>query len=150
MSPPFLGIPSVLKQEQARNTKKTTEKAKEKFQFTFYFLALCCLNCCWGQTHKCTTTSWAFVFPIVSSHLEIIGHCQPSPQVFDRYCSSADYKSAALGCLLKGGSGSRVSEPFPLAPTRQMAPQGFSGCQSAFSLFLCLTPAYFPPPHFTP
>lgn len=67
-------------------------------------------------------------FP-VSSHLKVVEHCLLSPLVSVSYCSSAAHKSAALGCLLKGGSGSKVGEPCPLAPSRQMAPQGFSGCQ---------------------
>lgn len=104
-------------------------------------LALCCLSCCevklTSETphpgHPCLDS-----FP-VSSHLKIVENCLPSPLVSDSYCSSAAHKSAALGCLLKGGSGSKVGEPCPLAPSRQMAPQGFSGCQEhALSLPLSL------------
>lgn len=94
-------------------------------------LALCCLSCCevklTSETphpgHPCLDSFQ------LSSHLKIMEHRLPSPLVSDSYCSSAAHKSAALGCLLKGVSGSKVSEPCPLAPSRQMAPQGFSGCQ---------------------
>lgn len=81
---------------------------------------------------------------LVLSHLKREDHYLPSPQVSDSYCSLAAHKSEALGCLLKGGFGSKVIEPCPLAPTHQMAPQGFSGCQRAFSLSLFLS-STFPP-----
>lgn len=81
------------------------------------------------------------MFGLISSHLKIVEHCLLSPLVSGSYCSSAAHKSAALGCLLKGGSGSKVGEPCPLAPSRQMAPQGFSGCQErSLSLSLPLHP----------
>lgn len=106
-----------------------------------------CLSCCevklTSETphpgHPCLDS-----FP-VSSHLKLVEHCLPSPLVPDSYCSSEANKSAVLGCLLKGGSGLKVREPCPLAPSHQMAPQGFSGCQDcALSLSI-----FFPPLHFT-
>lgn len=120
-------------------------------------LALCCLSCCevklTSETphpgHPCLDS-----FP-VSSHLKIVEHRLPSPLVSDSYCSTAAHKSAALGCLLKGGSGSKVAEPCPLAPSCQMAPQGFSGCQertlplSHFTLLHSLTQLLLSP-HVSP
>ena len=84
-------------------------------------------------------------FP-VSSHLNVVENWLSSPLVSDSYCSAAAHKSAGLGCLLKGGSGSKVGEPCPLAPSHQMAPQGFSGCQQ-HSLSLSLSHSPFTSHH---
>lgn len=82
-------------------------------------LVLYCLSCCevklTSETphpgHPCLDS-----FP-ASSHLKKTKkNWLPSPLVSDGYCSSAAHKSAGLGCLLKGGSGSKVGEPCPLAP----------------------------------
>lgn len=145
----------MLRSKQAR-TKTTTAKQQNRNNTSSISIqveceitsSLCSPSCCEVKLasetphpgHPCLDS-----FP-VSSHMKIVENWLPSPLVSDRYCSSAAHKSAGLGCLLKGGSGSKVSEPCPLAPSRQMAPQGFSGCQER----TLSTPLYFPTPHFIP
>lgn len=103
--------------------------------------ALCCRSCCevklTSETphpgHPCLDSFQ------VSSHLKIMETLPAFPSGLWQLLFLATHKSAALGCLLKRGSGSKVSEPCPLAPSRQMAPQGFSGCQEQ-TLRLSLLP----------
>lgn len=124
--------------------KKQAEKKPLPCRYAGFPIWPHVLNCCevklTSETphpeHQCMDS-----FP-VSSHLKLEEHCLPSPLVSDSYCSLAANKSAALGCLLKGGSGSKVKEACPLAPSHQMAPQDFSGCQECtHSLPLHLLPA---------
>lgn len=130
--------------------KKTTAEnsIQVESEITSPALVLYCLSCCevklTSETphpgHPCLDS-----FP-ASSHLKIAKkNWLPSPLVSDGYCSSAAHKSAGLGCLLKGGSGSKVGEPCPLAPPHARWHLKVSqAVKSSLSLCLPLSTSHHP------